>query len=361
MSMEGSPKRAVSGAEKEMLSRRGFLTGALAAGAASAVMTLDSKPAKAESAAEIHEGMKNVAELETANAHYRIVYSNHTVATNPAVIDGSDALALEVGIRPVTMDVQRQAQVELFHELYGNTVDVMPTFPGKPQYHDVLPHAFEQDMPVYFIDGTQVDPRAVEEPGLELPLSADEELSSRSVKGGIESLLGLAALSSGAGQLHKPTRRTLVPGIAKVLGGSWLLSSLPQALAERTAMSQATPEADEHSVPRRVEKTMESVNHTLHPELRTVVVDVRNALLAQKAETLGRWLTKKIGRKPIITLVIGGMHVGIERELSANESDRVEELKGAFGSTFSAQGQVTKVWREDGKTHTRAFTDEAFQ
>ncbi|MEJ0053783.1 MAG: hypothetical protein WDN10_03630 [bacterium] len=62
-----------------------------------------------------------------------------------------------------------------------------------------------------------------------------------------------------------------------------------------------------------------------------------------------------------LTLLIGGAHTRIERELARTEEERVEELKNILGPSFKAQGAVVKVWKENGRLQSKVFTDEAFE
>ncbi|MEJ0053782.1 MAG: twin-arginine translocation signal domain-containing protein [bacterium] len=280
--MPGTGKNTQSQSEPERIDRRVFLRGVLAGGAAVAAGPLAPQEAQASTAQEIHEGMKNVAELETENAKYKIVYSLHNIPTNPGVLERSDALVLEM----TDINDGEIAKSEVTTHMNGHS-----GASGKLQYQDVLPTALDRGMPVYFADAMGFSEEAV-----------FSEMIKREVITQAEGTVGIGALVGGAISLKKnqsrPDRRKLLGGIAGLTSGIWLNMPRAENLVQRALYADNTREPEEGSLYRTIDKKLTDANYHLHPETRTKVRDVRNTLIAQKAEKLGKWLTAKLDKKP---------------------------------------------------------------
>jgi len=335
---------------QDRLTRRAFLAGGVGVAAGLVVNEVLSAPEKGR---EIHEGLQNVARVETDNAAYSIAYSVPILEANPELIEGSDALILEMPYGPE--DAELAVGNELYNTVggyantmveeflakrYGLTPDALP-----PKFQKIIAAALEKNVPLYLVDSRNGYSFA----------HADSEMTNEIIRtAGWVAGGGLAM--AGINDFAKSTRRGFLAGLGKTLAG--LPLTLP--FLEKTPRLLAPYEPGVDGLSHKTRKHLEAWNDATSPWLHDKNLETQNLLLAQKSETLGRWLTEKLGRKPNLSLVVNDERVGIERHLKDSEENRMRSLKEVFGESLSEKAGVAKVMGDSQFVDSRIFRDEAF-
>ncbi len=268
---------------------------------------------------------ENVAELETENAHYDIIYDVH-------------------GVGEVKEDAFRNSDAIIFEGIGG--VD----FPGayvekEPSFREVILHAIKEKKPVYFVDLSF---------GLHQELGLDEEkLLTHFTLPILEGLAGLVFTVSAVTDVLKRnpemSRRSFLKFLGKGAAGAYL--SLP-ALREVTGYVStdfAEKPPDESDPVRQAHKLLRKVSDATHPEDRTVLIHTRNDLMAQKSETIARALRAELGNKPNLGIMVGANHSGIENVLQDDERERVERLIDDLGKDLVYERYITRIDFEETK------------
>ncbi len=324
--MEGAPKKMT---RRELL--RNTLSGAIVLGSVVSAAERAPNPSQVESdpetAVDVAERVKSIARLESLNARYVIEYGRHNKMSTTEVLNDSDALVLEV----ISDFTSKEKVVGIVNGIAFER--------GQKMWHPyvvIMQEAFRRKKPIFFVDMV---------PSKELGSMGREQRIAEIIRS-VETLTGglLIGDSVRTPAVKETGRRSLLATGAKATLGTWLLSHIPEQVsgaAARSFVADTTP--FEGSVSRRLEKSFGAINSTIHPETRTMVVDTRNVLIAQKTETVARYLAAELGRKPQIALEVGADHFGIERELLVSEGTRIQTLKDDLGDQFSEQGTIARV------------------
>lgn len=132
-----------------------------------------------------------------------------------------------------------------------------------------------------------------------------------------ETVIGIKFLEKIAKQAKSEgiTRRNFLKLGAAGLAGAWL--GLPTATRAGRIISGTTGQGENTTA------TLRKASEKVHPEVETFTTLVRNVVLAHKEEAYA----KLIGKKPHLTTVIGGLHVGLEEELQHTPKKRIDFLK----------------------------------
>jgi hypothetical protein len=265
---------------------------------------------------------RNVVELETASAQYRIIYTEHEVPTNPETIRGVDGVVLEcVGDFNNSNTLKRQVR-----SIETNN----PSF--SPSNRAILKESQRLHTPVFFVDFSSESSKA---------LGGDTdallyEMMGRRVIEFLEAGLGVAA---GAYVIKRGITTQTMTRRDFILGPLAAFLALPFT---QSALLFGG-DADETSIHRRAVRVMNSVNSVVHPELKTLAIEGRNLLIAQKGETVGSILRAEKGRKPKLGITIGAEHIGIENALKMKPEERIRRLAGYLRGQMSRESLITRV------------------
>ncbi len=298
----------------------------------------------------IYENLENVAHIETPNAHYNIVYSVHSQITNPRVVDGVDVVALE-SVADFSDDT------EVLVDLHDIRRD------RRHQYTNVVNKALTIGTPLFYVDATPAWIGEREKDDLRNARLATFSRTS------LETATGGALLASGLTDRLKPegtsTRRSffgIMRKFGKLIAGGYLASHLPEQIAHNTEIYSTQHELpDVQSTSHGIRKEMTDINSRIHPEINTDALETRNTLVAEKVESLARYLRKELGRKPTIALIIGAFHTGIEQELLRDPQDRIQDLKGKLGEKFESQGKIWGAVSQGGSLKVKCLVDPSFK
>lgn len=255
--------------------------------------------------------------VETDEGVFNIVYSHHDTPNDPSIVQNTDALILEG-------EMHYSADERLVANLDERSQSV--------QYAPLFSAAAAQKKPMFFVDISAETAK-----NLDGIFSGGRQEARMSVA----KLEALSSLLLVAYKMHAALRGKGTSTGGKPLsrreffGAATQESVLPLAayLATPLAESALAHTAGERTVSRQTYRALHAVNTTMHPELPdSLLAEVRNALIAQKSESVARRLKSALGRKPTITIVIGAAHIGLEDQLRAPEATRMHTVRSYTGA-----------------------------
>src|SRR3990167_1798762 len=259
----------------------------------------------------IPEKEKNVTELETPNALYKIIYGVHELEQSPEVIKNSDGLIVEaVG------DFSSQEKVEKFLE---NVKKI-------PQHAKLVDYFRTENKSLYLVDLNAL--------AMFYEQRADSLNFLETIGGaglaiwGMKDYVDEKTKTLRQRNSHSPedmTRRDFLKKIgtgAKIAGSAYLLSPIA---GEKFGQLVSQPQED--TIMRKIDKKIIAANETIHPEIYNTLLTFRNYLIAQKAEYIAQQKFKETQDKPELSILIGAAHTGIESALTMNNDERMKLLK----------------------------------
>lgn len=264
-----------------------------------------------------YEDRPNTVEVQSESADYRIVYANHSRESNPQDAEGSDAIVLEF--------IFNQDSQESISKAVAYLVQNGP-------YKELAKYTARNNIPLYLLD-----------------LSSNAERYNEATIGAVaaETVVGAGLIRSGVSDLkkEKSTRRDFLKGIGKLTGGAYLGTPAAGTVMNLVSLGEGLQhEPTEGSVIRKIDRTLLETNEIIHPELRGLTVHGRNVLIAHKTEILAAQLSSQINRRPLISIVMGASHVGIEKDLVESREDRLTELKKYISATdLPKENKIIKV------------------
>lgn len=277
---------------------------------------------------------KNVVEVETENATYRISYELHNATADPDLVDGADGIILEG------------------YYNYDIRENIPKAFRGfsETQMKGVIARSAEQDKPVFSAD-MSVDLLKFASLCLENPVK------KKLIEAG-ELLIGMGLIQSAISEIRnteKISRRNFLRTTGKMIGGAYFgMPAIESVLAGISILTKKI--LDESSDLRKFSRGLEKVNEYAHPELQTMAIEVRNQLIAQKAETIATQLREKIGKKPNLAIYIGASHFGIEEALKSTQSDRMAKLRTIFKDELVKQAKIIQ-YNPKQDSHGKVFCE----
>jgi len=320
--------------QKKLESRRSFLRnatiGVLGFGAAS----------YGDSAVESKNG--NVETVEGEHGTHTVLFNRHYVPLETSVLDSADYLVLEGSdIRYRDGDTGTQKIIEFLSSY--------------EPYRALILEAARQNKPVYFVDSS-----------INLVLDALTDFAGLTTLGTAETGLGLLA----AEIAHNPKKytetrvakmisRQLSPpegkpdGMMGMARRGMLRAGLAglaaylvtPALHYASVLNRAVwgKHDDKEALSTIVGHKLQSFNAVVHPEFTTVTFEGRNAIIAQKAETLASLISSNLGRKARSCIVIGGGHKGIVDELQKSENKRLQRIAGILDTRMEGEKYILRM------------------
>lgn len=264
---------------------------------------------------EIKGFPSNVVHFETSNAIYRIVYSLHHQTTKEEDVGDVDAIAIELANSEY--NTKQDANIT-FHYLSKSIGNI-----------GIIEAAKKKGFPVFLID-----------------VSTKQNLFLNLTFGlkCVEATTGLFVLSSLFKDIGKKlTRRDFLRISAKTGFSIWSLLHL-----EETVHNLIKGKNPQYISTRLLELS--------HPETVAIILTLRNHIWAQKLETITKTLSTK--RKPIIALIIGKGHTGVERALAKDEEERLEIIRTLMlGSKTKEEATIARFDFINGRWETQIFFD----
>lgn len=239
----------------------------------------------------------NVKVVETEKAKFRIAYGVHTVEQKPEDLGEVDALMLESGSFDYTSSKER------VENLFADKIR------HYAQYRKIIKRAEKKEKPIFLGDITEEDAVTALQMGLKL----------------LEPIMGVWVLASllRSGELILP---------AEIATGYLLSETSAVGIVDGIILGtkirdylfgEKNPSVDKKSFSRAVERFLGDLNERIHPETNTILVTLRNNLMAQKLKTVSEKLEIQ-NRKPEVGISIGEYHHGIEKALKKDDEERVK-------------------------------------
>lgn len=252
---------------------------------------------------ENNERKDNMVRVETPSAVYNIIYSNHGVQNHPEDIFGSDGVIMEGILGDVdTNDIENilRKQMEL-----------------NRQYGQVIRYASEHNIPLYMADISEKS-----------DTGSSEIITKKIIAPIVGGYLSYRFLKSSISDIAKKpvTRRSFLKNFGKTVAAAYL-STPAVELASSEVKRLSDKEINESDVSRNIQRHAAKINNSIHPELNTLTLEGRNSLIAMKSDNIAKNLSHSLGRKPNISLIIGGRHIGIEESLKISDKERLDELR----------------------------------
>lgn len=172
-----------------------------------------------------------------------------------------------------------------------------------------------------------------------------ESVYSKMVGGSLLNAAGLVLLAKGVARRikKKPSRRQLLIGGSALAAGNTLeplfdlLNIFPGEINARAVGSRIS----------------ESIRQRTSP----LAIASRNAIIAEKLEeTIAPYFRKKLGKKPLIVIQIGGSHSGIEADLRSRE----HRLKTIRKNASKINAGMLKEWLDRSDIYEWNFSTKKF-
>ncbi|MDO8512624.1 MAG: hypothetical protein Q7S57_05080 [bacterium] len=285
-----------------------------------------------------------VVRIKTDNGLFDLVYSDHTIANDPETMREADAILLE----------QRALFSNSGVEMYLDFIEKDEK--GGRQYRAIVAEAKKTKKPIFMVD---------------LPLTyksqaINEEQLTAGLGSQLEALLGVVlTLSVGRDIVkQKMNRRQFLKVATKGLVATYFMTPIAERLIPSNADGSVSGES---SLARKSERNLISFNDKAHPELnKDFTIELRNKVMAQKAETVAKSLTKAGVVNPVCSVYVGAKHFGMEQALKKTERQRMQEIRDYTKEDTSQLGKIARIdfgVAGDGKETVTIsiFEDEAFR
>lgn len=263
--------------------------------------------------------LPNVVEMETDNAQYRIYYDNHERGIDQRLLDDCDGLIMEM--------MADYSDPEKAKEMFGKICA------NKDGSMGLLQIAAKNKKPIYFVDMHEKN-------------SVQKDLSDIETKSVVEFLAGLGIGSYVLKKVienKKMNRRNFLKLGLGTVAATYLSTPMFQGIVSEETVRNDSELPDENSVSRKAEKVLGNINRIIHPEMKTMTLETRNDLMAQKSETVAKNLSQKIRKKPKLALIVGARHFGIEQSLKDTEQARVKRLKKDLGEDLPKNSAIARI------------------
>lgn len=241
----------------------------------------------------------NVKLVETEKGKFRIAYGTHFTERNPEELGKSVAWLPETATR-----IDYTEPKELVEKNF-NTV-LKKREPFSTEYRKTFKEAERKRTPIFLVDIAEAEAVTLIQAYLH----------------GVEPAVGVALLAKLAWdsviEEKKISRRDF---LKKTFAGIYFLSETPNLIINNLLSIGEVP--DEKSARRAVDRFLNDLDETAHPEKNSIIVTLRNHLFAQKAETIAKTLSPEIKtEKPEIAITLGARHHGIEGAFSKKDEER---------------------------------------
>lgn len=269
----------------------------------------------------------NVVILERPEARYRIVYEKHVGQRSPEEIGRPNALVVEyVSQSGYAKKWLAESLIESFWEQKREESG------GKQDEEKYLK---KNQTPLYFID--IIDPERILDKEM-LNVTALKTLET-SLAGGFIGF-GLIEARRQIKTKQGMSRRQFLKLSGSALGTLYFGPMLLDLLLKLADLGEKT--VKESSEIRRVQRTIGKIQEKLHPETEGIILTFRNALWAQKLETIAKELTKQGAQRPEVGIGVGGDHFGIEDMLNSPPQKRLEAIS-KFLKVFGSEQALPNI------------------
>lgn len=293
--------------EKPRSARRPGLGKYVAVGAGASLVA-------AEAASQMGKGeFPNLRPVETKNAYYRIFYGHHGSQANPKEVEEADALLLEGPFDFLNVE----ASVQDF-------IRERETPSSLPHFVAILAEARRRHIPVFMIDVGGDSTRS----GLDVAIQV------------LEFMFGIGLTANALFPKNDQlSRRAFLNRGGGVLGVYLLTPTLADLTATISGMVGKEGPV-EGSISRSVGRGLYKFNQAAHPEANRVRLHLRDAFMAQKSESVARYLQGQLRKKPKLNIHLGAAHVGIEEALHESEKQRLQAIRSGLGEELFQKSNI---------------------
>lgn len=236
----------------------------------------------------------NVVEIERPEAIYRIVYGYHNREQSAKDIDGLDVLILETG------DSDYSNCEAASNLLEACKKDVL--------YKSVVKKAEDEKMPIFFADLSNAEVKTI---------LHDRIKNLEVTVGAVTALVLLASLISSK---EKISRREFFEKSFFALGSAYLSS---HTFLDNIYQISRDSMLDEKTASRHIARILGDLQEKIHPETESLIITLRNQLMAQKMITITKMLDLQ-DSKIKVGIVVGARHHGIEKALQIKDAKRIK-------------------------------------
>ncbi len=274
-------------------------------------------------------------DVETPEARFVIIYHNHQSKEEifSGFVDEVDGVIFETEGSPYHSTQEMIEDVRVLLKI---------TNQGR-----IVKRLMKQEKSIFF---TSISYRG----NLSKPFYVDWEDKNKRIV--VEGLMGLLSFYIG-GKLtytalrskEKINRREFLKMGVSLGLGAYLTAPVITEWGLTLALGGDKKIVDEQSLLRQTQKKLRDFNQILHPELDRLTLTARNNLTAQKSGVIARLLKEenrndgKLNKKPVIGIVVGLEHSGIEKALLSDEKDRVAALQNELGAKVEQEKLIARI------------------
>ncbi|MBI2640749.1 MAG: hypothetical protein HYW91_02605 [Candidatus Sungbacteria bacterium] len=265
----------------------------------------------------------NVVVVERPEARYRIVYEIHKIPHTPEEIGHPAVLAVEFVSFRYDTPAGAEDILERFweHKAEGAGKSMQERVGTERKYLE------ERHIPIAFVDVPYED--------VEAALSNEKFISFVEVATAVTSAQYVKEKLSGLREEGFSRREFLKLSAAGMLGaytGLELLNTLLDLYwATKSGHGKMSPP----------ERKLIKLQETVHPELKAIILTLRNAIFARKLYALANHFNLVKGEKPEIAITVGAAHTGLEDMLLEDPLRRGEVLEKFFSTFGIDKGKIS--------------------
>lgn len=272
------------------------------------------------------EKFENVVILERPEARYRIVYEKHNLPHSIEEIGKPDILVIEYfqSGREFREDAPAAAVSE-----YSNARSRMASKEEQAKFDESREYLQQNKIPICLIDisesgtgfGKKVKWRWAIIRTAEMVLSglAINFIGIDLLKKFIDKRVKKLEKEKEAKMSRRDFLKFLGAGSVAAYGGTHYLDA---------ALISASPEGSSgHLAPSAASRKMRQIQETVHQETEALTLTLRNAVWAQKLQTIAADIALGLDRKPEIAMQAGAMHTGLEDMLAKKPEERIKIIK----------------------------------
>ncbi|OGI59906.1 hypothetical protein A2814_02435 [Candidatus Nomurabacteria bacterium RIFCSPHIGHO2_01_FULL_38_19] len=258
---------------------------------------------------------KNMVKIETTHAVYRLLYGSHVESQDDSMMQGTDGLLVEG-----TLDL---------NELQDSPDRVLGFVFSTPQMQKLIENARDHKKPVYFVD-RPFDRSLISSQSKDTWLEIGEFIGTLAFM-----TSATKGLLSSAKNNERISRRDFLKAGAKTVAAGYL--STPYMQAWLGGQNQ------EDTLLRKADRAVIAVNDILHPEMYGQILDLRNNIMAEKAEFVALKTSETLNRKPIFVFALGSDHTRVEIALQRTTEQRVAQIKSGYTGNMSDLRKIVKL------------------
>lgn len=276
---------------------------------------------------------ENVVILERPEARYRLIYETHPFPHKPEEISRPDGLALEHwGVGEVSFATGKDAENLAENYWKGQIKEAKGD-------RTELEHVINNGIPVFFVDLIDPFQKAWDrQPFLDALRSLETVIAAGAIGYSAKKIKDIAKRAK---ENEPISRREFFKLSGGALAGIYTGTNLLDFFVNVSRISNIVVKK-KHLKVGPYERRMENIHEKIHPEVRrSIDVTLRNAVWAQKLQTIAGKLSLQSNHRPELAMYLGSLHWGLEDMLAEEPAKRLESIKGFMKSFFTKEDGVS--------------------